>query len=216
MTKLLAALIEQAKQSNELPTIKLVAPTGKAAARLTESIGKAVAQLPVEEALKQAIPTDASTIHRLLGALPNSAEFRHNQNNLLHLDILVVDEASMVDLPMMYKLVDALPKHARLILLGDKDQLASVEAGAVLGDICSFNQFGYSAAQGNLVAQLTGYQTLSHSNRNNTSIADSLCMLQKSYRFDARSGIGQLAKAINAGSAQQVDWVWQKSFERYC
>ncbi|WP_394145263.1 exodeoxyribonuclease V subunit alpha [Vibrio atypicus] len=213
VTKLLAALIEQAKQSNELPTIKLVAPTGKAAARLTESIGKAVAQLPVEEELKQAIPTDASTIHRLLGALPNSAEFRHNQSNLLHLDILVVDEASMVDLPMMYKLVDALPKHARLILLGDKDQLASVEAGAVLGDICSFNQFGYSAAQGNLVAQLTGYQTLSHSNQSNISIADSLCMLQKSYRFDARSGIGQLAKAINAGSAQQVDWVWQKSFE---
>lgn len=129
VTKLLAALIEQSKRGDESPTIKLVAPTGKAAARLTESIGKAVAQLPVSPDLKLAIPTDASTIHRLLGAIPNSAEFRHNQHNPLHLDILVVDEASMVDLPMMHKLVDAMPKHARLILLGDKDQLASVEAG---------------------------------------------------------------------------------------
>ncbi len=212
VTKLLAALIEQSKRGDELPSIKLVAPTGKAAARLTESIGKAVAQLPVSPELKQAIPTDASTIHRLLGAIPNSAEFRHNQHNPLHLDILVVDEASMVDLPMMFKLVDAMPKHARLILLGDKDQLASVEAGAVLGDICSFTQFGYSSMQAQLVSQLTGYKTLSHGSTPSTTIADSLCMLQKSYRFDARSGIGQLAKAVNAGSAQRVDLVWRKEF----
>lgn len=212
VTKLLAALITQANQSGDAPVIKLVAPTGKAAARLTESIGKAVAELPVEPALKEQIPTDASTLHRLLGAVPNSVEFRHNQHNPLHLDILVVDEASMVDLPMMYKLVDALPKHARLILLGDKDQLASVEAGAVLGDICSFYQQGYSASQASVIAQLTGYQTLAHSSNTAVTIADSLCMLQKSYRFDARSGIGQLAKAINSGSMQKVDWVWQRDF----
>lgn len=212
VTKLLAALIEQAQSNNEYPTIKLVAPTGKAAARLTESIGKAVAGLPVSLALKQAIPTDASTLHRLLGAIPNSAEFRHNQDNPLHLDILVVDEASMVDLPMMYKLIDALPKHARLILLGDKDQLASVEAGAVLGDICSFSHFGFSQLQATQVARLTGYTTLAQTNNVQPSIADSLCMLKKSYRFDARSGIGQLSQAVNAGSAQKVDWVWQKEF----
>ncbi|NRB66355.1 MAG: exodeoxyribonuclease V subunit alpha [Vibrio sp.] len=213
VTKLLAALITQAQQAGDAPAIKLVAPTGKAAARLTESIGKAVAELPVEPALKEQIPTDASTLHRLLGAVPNSVEFRHNQHNPLHLDILVVDEASMVDLPMMYKLVDALPKHARLILLGDKDQLASVEAGAVLGDICSFYQQGYSVPHAGVIAQLTGYQTLAHSSNTTATIADSLCMLQKSYRFDARSGIGQLAKAINAGSMQKVDWVWQRGFE---
>lgn len=216
VTKLLAALIEQAQNSSGTPTIKLVAPTGKAAARLTESIGKAIDQLPVSPELKNAIPTDSSTIHRLLGALPNSAEFRHNQSNPLHLDILVVDEASMVDLPMMYKLVDALPKHARLILLGDKDQLASVEAGAVLGDICSFYQYGFSAGQGSAVAQLTGYQSLTSSkipsSNRSSDIADCLCMLQKSYRFDARSGIGQLAKAINAGSVTHVAAVWDKGF----
>ncbi|NVD05986.1 exodeoxyribonuclease V subunit alpha [Vibrio sp. JPW-9-11-11] len=212
VTKLLAALIEQAQSHNTLPTIKLVAPTGKAAARLTESIGKAVAALPVSPELKQAIPTDASTLHRLLGAIPNSAEFRHQRDNPLHLDILVVDEASMIDLPMMYKLIDALPKHARLILLGDKDQLASVEAGAVLGDICSFNAFGYSQTHASQLARLTGFDTLANNQQGQASIADSLCMLKKSYRFDARSGIGQLAQAVNSGSTLKVDAVWQRDF----
>ncbi len=215
VTKLLAALIEQAKSNgdkSQLPTIKLVAPTGKAAARLTESIGKAIAELPVSPELKAAIPTESSTLHRLLGALPNSVEFRHNHANPLHLDILVVDEASMVDLSMMYKLVDALPKHARLILLGDKDQLASVEAGAVLGDICSFQQYGYSSSQAELIAQLSGYHSLTQSSQKGSRVGDSLCMLQKSYRFDARSGIGQLAKAVNAGSGFNYDAVWQRDF----
>jgi exodeoxyribonuclease V alpha subunit len=211
VTKLLAALIEQASQEKNL-TIKLVAPTGKAAARLTESIGKAVQELPVSPELKAKIPTESSTLHRLLGAIPNSAEFRHNMQNPLHLDILVIDEASMVDLPMMYKVVDALPKHARLILLGDKDQLASVEAGAVLGDICSFHALGYGKEQASSIAKLTGFDTLAHSSNSASSIADSLCMLQKSYRFDARSGIGQLAKAVNLGSAASVDNVWARDF----
>ncbi len=211
VTKLLAALIEQAAQEKNL-TIKLVAPTGKAAARLTESIGKAVQELPVSPELKAKIPTESSTLHRLLGAIPNSAEFRHNKQNPLHLDILVIDEASMVDLPMMYKVVDALPKHARLILLGDKDQLASVEAGAVLGDICSFHALGYGKEQASAIAKLTGFDTLAHSSNSASSIADSLCMLQKSYRFHARSGIGQLAKAVNLGSAASVDSVWARDF----
>lgn len=219
VTKLLAALVEQALAQLDdgglMPTIKLVAPTGKAAARLTESIGKAVAELPLDPLIKKHIPTESSTLHRLLGAIPNRAEFRHHRHNHLHVDILVVDEASMVDLPMMFKLLDALPPHARLILLGDKDQLSSVEAGAVLGDICSFNDYGFSQAQSKSLAQLTGYQTLASSRVENSidaPICDSLCMLQKSYRFDARSGIGQLAKAINTGKAQQVESVLTKGF----
>lgn len=218
VAKLLSAMVEQSLNLGKTPTIKLVAPTGKAAARLTESIGKAIDQLPVEPIVKENIPTESSTLHRLLGAIPNRAEFRHHRRNPLHLDILVVDEASMVDLSMMYKLVDALPPHARLILLGDKDQLASVEAGAVLGDICAFNAYGYSTPQGNLIAELTGFEALSRNRASQNhmtlapAVADSLCMLQKSYRFDARSGIGQLAKAINAGSASQVDLVLNKGF----
>ncbi|MBY7975239.1 exodeoxyribonuclease V subunit alpha [Vibrio fluvialis] len=213
VTKLLAALISQAQQAQHTPTIKLVAPTGKAAARLTESIGKAVASLAIEPELKALIPTESSTIHRLLGAIPDSAEFRHHAGNRLHLDVLVVDEASMVDLPMMVKLVDALPDSARLILLGDKDQLASVEAGAVLGDICSFLYQGYSKEQSRVLSELTGFQPAALSPRHaDHRIADSLCMLQKSYRFDARSGIGQLAKAVNSGQAVWVDKVWQDAF----
>lgn len=213
VTRLLAALTEQAlEEKGQRPEIKLVAPTGKAAARLTESIGRAVDQLPVSPELKASIPTESSTLHRLLGATPDSVEFRHHRANPLHLDILVVDEASMVDLSMMYKLMEALPPHARVILLGDKDQLASVEAGAVLGDICSFSAQGYSYAQGQCLAQLTGYTMLARPSSSN-GMADSLCMLQKSYRFDARSGIGQLAKAVNAGSVERLHQVWQRQFE---
>ncbi|QIA62624.1 exodeoxyribonuclease V subunit alpha [Vibrio astriarenae] len=212
VTKLLTVLLQQAQQRGESPTIKLVAPTGKAAARLTESIGNAVQELPIDPSLKDKIPTDASTIHRLLGAIPNSVEFRHNKHNPLHLDVLVVDEASMVDLPMMYRLAEALPDHARLILLGDKDQLSSVEAGAVLGDIFSYHAQGYSEAQGETLAELTSFDSLKTQASGAVSLADCLCMLQKSYRFDARSGIGQLAKAINSGNKARVTQVWNSDF----
>ncbi|MGL6315819.1 exodeoxyribonuclease V subunit alpha [Vibrio sp. WXL103] len=212
VAKLLAALVEQATADGESPSIKLVAPTGKAAARLTESIGGAIQKLPIAPEMKALIPTEASTLHRLLGAIPNSVEFRHHKHNPLHLDILVVDEASMVDLPMMYRLCLALPSHARLILLGDRDQLSSVEAGAVLGDVFSFYEQGYSDSQSETLASLTGYSALKQSRQKGTSLADCLCMLQKSYRFDARSGIGQLAKAINSGEVSRVNQVWQKGF----
>ncbi|MDD9157219.1 exodeoxyribonuclease V subunit alpha [Aliivibrio sp. S4TY2] len=210
VTKLLASLVTQAQQDNKNIAIKLVAPTGKAAARLTESIGQAVQSIGLAPEVKEAIPTDASTLHRLLGYIPNQVDFRHNKSNPLHLDVLVVDEASMVDLPMMARLLDAVPEHARVILLGDKDQLASVEAGAVLGDICQFTKMGYSQNQAQQLSQLTGFNLLAQSHNN--AVADSLCMLQKSYRFDARSGIGQLAKAINEGSKFKVEAVWAKGF----
>ncbi|MCU8056636.1 exodeoxyribonuclease V subunit alpha [Shewanella sp. SM34] len=151
VTKLLLLLQMESQQE-----IRLVAPTGKAAARLSESIKASKARLAKElsahanvidevrnrnsqdflTALGR-IPEEASTLHRLLGVIPNSPHFRHHQGNPLRLDLLIVDEASMVDLPMMYKLLSALPEHASLILLGDQDQLASVEAGAVLADICA-------------------------------------------------------------------------------
>ncbi|WP_299020452.1 exodeoxyribonuclease V subunit alpha [uncultured Photobacterium sp.] len=222
VAKLLAALVTQALQVGregqsggevEVPTIKLVAPTGKAAARLTESIGAAIQSLAIEKAVKDQIPTQSSTIHRLLGSIPNRVEFRHNRDNPLHLDVLVVDEASMVDLPMMARLLDAMPPHAKLILLGDRDQLASVEAGAVLGDICSFSEQGYSPSQGQLLGQLTGYQFAAAQDGGLGAVADSLCMLRKSYRFHAQSGIGQLAKAINGGQPYQVDKVWQQGYQ---
>ena len=200
--------------------IKMVAPTGKAAARLTESITNALADLDLDKTVAQLIPTDASTIHRLLGVRNNSAHFRHHEHNKLVLDLLLVDEASMVDLPLMAKLLSALPDHARLILLGDKDQLASVEAGAVLGDICSFIESGYSQQKAQQLADLTGFDslldqaniatvaaseaattktTISQTAVSQTRMSDNLCLLKKSYRFDQFSGIGYLASAINKG-----------------
>lgn len=114
--------------------IALAAPTGKAAMRLSESISRNLAALPFPDTIKEKIPTSASTLHRLLGVRHNSPHFRHHHANPLSWDVVVVDEASMVDLAMMSKLVDALKPGARLVLLGDKDQLASVESGAVLAD----------------------------------------------------------------------------------
>ncbi|WP_232772446.1 exodeoxyribonuclease V subunit alpha [Psychromonas sp. Urea-02u-13] len=206
VTKLLALLLQVREDLN----IKMVAPTGKAAARLTESITHALEDLDVDQSIKDRIPTQASTIHRLLGVKANSNHFRHNEAKRLNLDLLLVDEASMVDLPLMAKLLMALPEHARLILLGDKDQLASVEAGAVLGDICAFINSGYSEKKAKQLVSLTGFDSLLNTQnsapKNNAGMADKLCLLKKSYRFDQYSGIGYLAAAINQGkaSAKQV------------
>ncbi|USH03033.1 exodeoxyribonuclease V subunit alpha [Grimontia kaedaensis] len=209
VAKLLAAIVSSSDNPNG-PEIKLVAPTGKAANRLTESIGKAVAALPVSNEVRDKIPTQASTIHRLLGAIPNRVEFRHHAGNRLHLDVLVVDEASMVDLPMMARLLAALPQHARVILLGDRDQLASVEAGAVLGDICLHAGSGFSAERAKTLASLTGFCMPQEASV--PVVSDGVCLLRKSYRFHAKSGVGQLAYAINAGETRWVERVLQRGF----
>jgi exodeoxyribonuclease V alpha subunit len=132
VVKILALLQELAAQPLH---IALAAPTGKAAMRLQESIGTSIKTLSSSEAIKQQIPDEVKTLHRLLGARPPSPYFQHDGDKPLPYDVVVIDEASMVDLALMSKLVDALKVGARLILLGDKDQLASVESGAVLADL---------------------------------------------------------------------------------
>ena len=213
VTKLLALLVEQGRANNKVPDIKLVAPTGKAAARLTESISGALDKLGCDKDIIEAIPTQAGTIHRLLGVIPNSPRFRHNRDNKLHLDILVVDEASMVDLPMMSRLLEALPDKARLILLGDRDQLASVEAGSVLGDICLAADVGYSADQTTMLEQLTGYSLKDFQSDSNTTAGDHLCMLRKSYRFHEGSGIGNLARLVNEQKSRDLPKVLAAGYQ---
>ncbi|WP_067518301.1 exodeoxyribonuclease V subunit alpha [Endozoicomonas ascidiicola] len=214
VTRLLALLMELGLNHGAPPNIKLVAPTGKAAARLTESIGGALAHLNCSDEVKNKIPTLAGTLHRLLGVVPGKAGFTHNHHNRLHLDILVVDEASMIDLPMMSHLLAALPDHARLILLGDRDQLSSVEAGSVLGDICGAAGSGYSQEQTLLLENLTGHclQTVFDRSPFVSAVTDSFCLLRKSYRFDAKSGIGSLAKAMNLGQTDQLEGVLNSGF----
>jgi exodeoxyribonuclease V alpha subunit len=211
VTKLLALLVAQSEQPL---LIRLAAPTGKAAARLTESIAKAKTDLAgqVNASWLAGIPTQASTLHRLLGVIPGLPEFRHNGQNPLPLDVLVVDEASMIDLPMMARLLAALPPQARLILLGDKDQLASVEAGAVLGDICQFVAQGVSSQQAQQLQQRTGYELQNYVQPAGHPLRDRLCLLRKSYRFAADSGIGKLAEAVNNGDVKAAHAVWAQNY----
>ncbi|MGE9551569.1 exodeoxyribonuclease V subunit alpha [Erwinia amylovora] len=209
VAKLLAALLELSAGNLR---IRLAAPTGKAAARLTESLGKALQQLEVSEAEKQRFPSEATTLHRLLGAVPGSQRMRYHSGNPLHLDLLIVDEASMVDLPMMANLIAALPPQARVIFLGDRDQLASVEAGAVLGDICRCAEAGYSKQRAEELMRLTGCVVAGNEDPFAPAVRDSICLLRQSYRFDTSSGIGQLARAVNAGDIRQVEKVFAAGF----
>jgi exodeoxyribonuclease V alpha subunit len=165
VVKLLALLVGTSPRDL---LIHLAAPTGKAAARLTESIRNALTQMPAD--VKARIPSQAQTLHRLL-----QTHSRTNNAPQLATDVVVIDEASMIDLEMMARLLQALPATARLILLGDKDQLASVEAGAVMSQLCT----------GALLRAQT--VTLTHS-----------------HRFGAKSGIGQWAQAVNHATANNT------------
>lgn len=195
--------------------IRLAAPTGKAAARLNASIAGAVAQLPVDAlpngaAVREAIPTVVTTLHRVLGTRPESRRFRHDASNPLPVDVLVIDEASMVDLEMMAAVLDALPASARLILLGDKDQLASVEAGAVLGELCQRAGEGhYTPVTRDWLLAATGERIeAAMLDEQGTALDQSIAMLRQSHRFSAQSGIGQLAALVNAGDAAAVARIW--------
>jgi exodeoxyribonuclease V alpha subunit len=209
VVKLLALLLEQAEASGaEAPRTVLVAPTGKAAARLSEAIRAAKATLPCSYAVKAAIPDDASTIHRRLRPMPGppgfAARFEHDAENPLAADVVIVDEASMVDLALMMHLVDAVPPEARLILLGDRDQLASVDAGAVLGDLCDAGaRVGPSRDLPARIAALTGEEAPAPRERarERPGIGDSIVHLTTSYRYREASGIGALARAIHQGDA---------------
>jgi len=201
--------------------IRLSAPTGKAAARLSESIGGAVDRLPLDrlpgQPDKSAIPTQVTTLHRLLGSRPGSRSFRHNEDNPLPLDILVIDEASMVDVDLMASVFAALPPQARLIMLGDKDQLASVDAGAVLGELCQRAEAAhYLPETAQWLQSVTGCQLpLDLTDAGGQPMDQAVAMLRKSYRFDERSGIGVLASATNAGQLdrQLIDRCRQQGFE---
>lgn len=207
---LLGLLQELALEQGRHLRIRLAAPTGKAAARLTESIGHAIDKLPGD--LRATMPSEVTTLHRLLGLRPDARHFVHNPQNPLHVDLLVVDEASMIDLEMMAALLEALPAKARLILLGDKDQLASVEAGSVLGDLCrNVDQSGYLPETSSWIEQNTGYSLKAFTGKG-TALDQHIVVLQKSHRFGKNSGIGALARAVNAGDPEQVAAVWNQGF----
>ncbi|TLU66241.1 exodeoxyribonuclease V subunit alpha [Thalassotalea litorea] len=207
VTKLIAALLMQADKTLD---IQLVAPTGKAAQRLSESISAAVesfrkSQLIEEQILNQ-IPTIGLTLHRLLGVIPNSPNFRHDKQNLLHCDVVIVDEVSMVDLPLMTRLFRALPTTCKVVLLGDCQQLPSVETGSVLADLAPHKTTRFSTGNGQYLAQVCAESFGSEVISLNESACDYLTYLTQSRRFTGSGGIGLLAKAIIAGDSLQA---WQ-------
>lgn len=217
--RLLALLQWQALATHGKPLrIGLAAPTGKAAARLSGSIAGAIGRLPLDdvpqgEVIRAAIPHAVSTLHRLLGSRPDSRHFRHDARNPLRLDVLVIDEASMIDLEMMAAVMHALPASARLILLGDKDQLASVEAGAILGELCARAQQGHYWPETAIWVSEVTREVVPPALQDvaGTPLDQSICMLRHSHRFGADSGIGRLAAFVNAGDVQGVARLWREA-----
>ena len=207
VVKLLALLQQWQRQQQQSPLrLVLAAPTGKAAVRLRSSIQKALASLALEPEIESVVPTQVSTVHKLLGARSHSKSFYHNAQQPLALDLLVLDEASMLDVELFSALLSALPAKARLVLLGDKDQLASVEAGALLGSLCAFAAEGrYSNATMQWLSALGDAPLPAELEAAVPQALDQqIAMLRQSYRFSADSGIFALAQAVNQGDLTQV------------
>jgi len=180
---LLSALVSLGISANK---IALAAPTGKAAARLTQSIQNTLATDPEKFSLSEA-QFEAVTLHSLLGVRFDRVNPYHNKDMPLPHDVIIIDEASMIDLPMMARTFDAIAPDAKIVLLGDKDQLHSVESGMVLGDLCG------GRAQAELGCDEPG-----------GAIADHIVYLHKSHRVKDDGGIGKLSAAVNAGDADQA------------
>ena len=205
MAKILALLLELSGKKRL--KILLAAPTGKAAARIAESIEDAKKKLNSRPDIIAAIPSEAYTIHRMLKTIPGSPYFHHTHENPLDADVVVVDEASMIDLALMSKLLWAVPFDARLILIGDKDQLASVETGFVLGDICDrenvhafsgcFCKKFEAVTQQKMDLPVKEY-------KDKAGLYDCMVVLKKNYRFTGSSGIGELSRAVNRGETHKV------------
>ena len=189
--------------------IALAAPTGKAAAKIKESVLRAKSEINgIDEDIKIKFDQiQSSTIHRLLGYQKGTHYFKHNANNPLNYDIIIVDESSMIGVSLMAKLISAIPSNKQIILLGDKDQLASVEAGSVFGDICqtqkNINTFNTNYLD--IINNFSSVQLDSKFTNNQVNLLSAhIVELQKSYRFDKNKGIGQISYAVLDGSLNQT------------
>ena len=210
VVKILALLLEQRQHQGDAGhyRIRMAAPTGKAAARLAQSIASALQdQASIEPEIAAVLPTEVATIHRLLRPLPNSTRFRHHAGNPLACEVLLVDEVSMIDIGLMAQLLAALKPGTRIILLGDRDQLPSVGVGQLLHDLCaslgaagSKHCLAYSPAQQGFLERSCGFSLDAWVRPGQQpGLGDCIALLQRSYRFGADSGIGELAQIVNGG-----------------
>ena len=238
VAKLLSAMVLQQKSGTPLK-VGLAAPTGKAAARMLESLNNSIKdpnialEAKIREAaqvtgkdpdtalqeFKECLNVRAVTLHTLLGRYPGSLKARHNERAPLLLDVLIVDEVSMVDILMMHSLLSALSPNTSLIMLGDHNQLTSVSAGTVLGDICRVldagdddnddnERGGLSHKDRDLIVRLTG---IAAEDLNRRNIADGIVKLVFSRRFSGDSAIGQLARIVNDGEEDKISGILENS-----
>lgn len=211
VAKLLAVLY---KISPDLK-VTLAAPTGKAAARMNESLQNSKENLVglTKEIKEKYDHISAGTIHRLLGTIKDSPYFKHNKENQLTHDVVIIDESSMVDITLLSKLLDAIPERSRVIFLGDKQQLASVEAGSVFGDLClsqqgALNHFKQNSAKflNELIPstnQINATNLLSSPNK--SLLSEHIVELQHSYRFKGTEGIGKFSKQVISGELTDLE-----------
>src|SRR5438128_473535 len=198
---LICALLIALAGKREL-NFALAAPTGKAAARLKDTIRKPRPWRRLPGAIDEKRPADASTIQRFLGVKGDSPHFRHDAKNPLPADVVIVDEASMIDLALLAKLFDAVRPDARVILVGDKDQLASVEAGSAFRDICTPGlEPGTSASLAEAFAKCTG-EELEGTSASEAPIHPVVVELRRNYRFTPETGIAELSSAVNQGDSE--------------
>jgi exodeoxyribonuclease V alpha subunit len=207
VARIVALLADQAAAAGAgAPLVALAAPTGKAAARLEEAVHEQAAAMEVADGIRtQLLAAGASTLHRLLGRRPRShSRFRHHRGNRLPHDVVVVDETSMVSLPMMARLVEAVRPDARLILVGDPGQLSSIEAGAVLGDIVGPAAHGLrirTAARHRLEAA-TGDPVEAVDPPPGAEVGDGIVVLERGHRFGG--AIADFAAAVRRGDADRL------------
>lgn len=189
--------------------IALAAPTGKAAARLKQAFALARTRLNWPAQILQALPTEAATVQRLLGARTGSAHFRHDAGKPLTADVIIVDEASMIDLALLAKLLAAARPEARVILVGDKDQLASVEAGSAFRDICTSGfANGLSERAAEKFERVFGQKLTAEKSR--APVHDVVVELRENFRFAEGSGLAELSEAVNAGDAGRARTLLEK------
>ncbi len=205
-TTTVAALLACILDAQPEARIALAAPTGKAAARMLDALRRRAADLP--QTVRASLPQEAHTLHRLLGA-GAGGRFRHGRDHPLPIDVLVVDEASMLDLALAVRVVEAVPDAARLVLLGDKDQLAAVEAGAVFAEL-SFDPCLSPELVGRLAAAtgIAAQTIVPPAAQRASPLADVVVWLTQSHRFAGDSGIGRLAALVNGGDADAaLEWM---------
>jgi exodeoxyribonuclease V alpha subunit len=196
--------------------VALAAPTGKAAMRMGESLKTNTLKVPEEVKAKfnKLIP---STLHRMLGYKPNSIYFKHDENNPLLHDVVIVDEASMIDVAMFAKMLDAVRGNTRVILLGDKNQLSSVEAGSLFGDLCKIHEQSnlFTSESINIINEYikdaTRQLPSTAVNSSPDGLTNHIIELRKSRRFNEQSEIGKISLAVIQNDTPQLEAFIQQS-----